>query len=211
MNVLIKALINFNLLFFKINEENKFNFIFLMNSENKNGQNSKCDNLLPIMKFNSIDESEKNEFELSNNYLENNNNKSDNCFNNNNLKFWLFIIILNIFLIIIIIIICLNLNKYEYEYKEDVNQYTFELLYYTDKDNETIRLFEYTFTQNISKMKINNETINPCERYFFENKGNHKVYLYIKKNEMKHMAFMFGDVKNLKSVLHFILILILIL
>ena len=45
------------------------------------------------MKFNSINQTEKNDIELSNIYLEKN-NKNDNCFNKNNHKFWLFIIIL---------------------------------------------------------------------------------------------------------------------
>jgi len=149
-----------------------------MNNENKNDRNSKYEYLSPIMKFNSISEAEKNEFELSNNYLENNNNKNYYYFNKNNLKFWLFIIILNIFLIIIIIIIFQNFYKYV---EENVYQYSFELLYYTDKNYEMISLFRNSFTNKIYKMMIDNKKIEPCSEYLFENKGNHTVYLYIKK------------------------------
>ena len=115
--------------FYNINKEKNYLFDIIfkkieskrLNSETKNGQNSKCEYLTPQMEFNSINETEKNEKELSYIYLENNDTKIDNCFNKNYLKFWLFIIILNIFLIIIIVIICLNLKKYEEKY-EDKNE-----------------------------------------------------------------------------------------
>jgi len=124
-------------------------------------------------------EFKKNEIELSQNYIDNtdNNDNKNNYIINNNLKFLSFIIILLLILVIIIILIICSKE----DNNENYNQYTFESVYYSDKDNEIIALIHPSFVDSIYKIEINNEEINPCSEYLFKNKGNHTVYFYIKK------------------------------
>ena len=167
----------------------------------KSNTNSKKEYLLTKNeKYFDFNEFQKDDIELINNDIENNdNNFNENTINNcikKNIKFLsiLIIIVLLISSLIIFLIIFL---------KEDVNQYSFELVYYTDKDNEKISLIHYSLVDSIYKMEINNEKINPCSEYLFKNKGNHKVYFYIKKEEIKTMSSMFYNINKLKSIIFY--------
>ena len=134
-------------------------------------KNSNSQNLLSQIELNVINEGQKDGNSLSNNYYEKNGNNNKNNNNCKSLKFWLFILIAIIIVIMIILIIYLYLNKDENEdeNKEDNIQYSFELIYYSDKDNETISLINSSFIESIYKMEINNETINPQSEYLFKN------------------------------------------
>ena len=207
--------------FFKINDINQDNLVKEFINEEKNGSydsffkkielknkkinknenDSKSEYLLTEKEINSINENE----EFSNNQKDNNDNNNRNIINIciNNLKLWIFIVLLIIILVIIIAIICLYLNKYENGNVEDINQCSFELVYYTDEDNEMIPLINSSFIDFMYKMEINNEKINPCYEYLFNNKGNHTVNMYFKKNDIKSMDSMFYRINKLKSIIFY--------
>ena len=110
---------------------------------NKNENDSKSEYLLADKEINSINENEDFSNKQKENF-DNNNNKNINNNYINNLKLWIFIVLL-IILVIIIVIIFLHLNKNENRNIEGINQYSFELVYYSEKDNETISLIKSSF------------------------------------------------------------------
>ena len=155
-----------------------------INSIDNNSSNLKSENFLSQKKLNSINEFELNDLEFSSNLIGNNNNYNLN--NKNKKKCWFFIAVIIILLLLIIIsIICLYLKKNEdkeEDKEEDINKYSFELVYYSDKNNEKISLIHNSLVDIIGKMEINKEIIKPCSEYIFKEKGSHTVYFYIKKN-----------------------------
>ena len=181
----------------------------LNNNQNKDDNIPKSEYLYPLMENNSINEVKKDGDDLSNNYIENiqNNNKNIiNCINKKSQKFLFLIILLLvfIFLITIILIICFNFKEDSNQYSNNYSkQYSFELVYYSDKDNENIKLINHSFIENIEKMEIDDEIIIPISEYNFIKKGNHKIYFNMKKNKINSMDSMFKDITKLKSIIFY--------
>ena len=132
-DTLVKEFLNeekndsFDKFFKKIELKNKKN--------NKNENDSKSEYLLADKEINSINENEDFSNKQKENF-DNNNNKNINNNYINNLKLWIFIVLL-IILVIIIVIIFLYVNKNENRNIEDINQYSFELVYYSEEDNQS--------------------------------------------------------------------------
>ena len=174
--------------FCKINDINEDTLVKEFLNEEKNDSFDKFFKKIELKnKKNNKNENEDFSNKQKENF-DNNNNKNINNNYINNLKLWTFIVLL-IILVIIIVIIFLHLNKNENRNIEDINQYSFELVYYSEEDNQTISLINSSFIDFIYKIEINNEKVNPCSEYLFKNKGNYTVHLYFKKNEIKSMDF----------------------
>ena len=155
------------------------------------------------MEMNSINEVQRDGIDLSNNYLENIQNNNKNIINGSNKKslkflFLIITIFLLVFLIIIILNICTNSKEDSIHYSK---QYSFKLVYYSDKDKMKITLFNSSFIKNIDKMEINGETIIPCSEYNFKKEGNHTIYFNIQKDKTFSMDSMFKNINNLISII----------
>ena len=175
----------------------------LNNNQNKDDNIPKSEYLYPLMEMNSINEVQKDGIDLSNNYLENIQNNNKNIINGSNKKslkflFLIITIFLLVFLIIIILNICTNSKEDSIHYSK---QYSFKLVYYSDKDNMKITLFNSSFIKNIDKMEINGETIIPCSEYNFKKEGNHTIYFNIQKDKTFSMDSMFKNINNLISII----------
>ena len=79
--------------------------------------------------------------------------------------------------------------------------YSFTATYYTDKDNETIKLIGHPDIYNIIKMKIGEEKLeNPPSNYNFSFAGNHTVDILINISEITSFENFFDNVTNLISI-----------
>ena len=142
------------------------------NNQNKDENNPKLEYLYPLMEMDSINDAQKDGIDSPNNYIENIQNNNINNFNftdKKSRKFLFLIILLLVFIfsITIIIIICSNSKE---DSNQNPKQYSFELVYYSDKDNDNITLINSSFIEIIVKMEINDEIVTPCSYYTFKKK-----------------------------------------
>jgi len=76
--------------------------------------------------------------------------------------------------------------------------YSFRATYYTDKDNQTIKLIGNPDIYKIIKMKIGEERlINPSSNYTFASAGNHTVDILMDISQITSFANFFNGVTNL--------------
>ena len=100
------------------------------------------------------------------------------------------IFIILIIALIICLIIFISRNKKNNQNKEDgkeenVNIYSFHLIYNSEFDNQTVELVNPLFIDKIDKMEINNTKIDPVSEYVFEINGV-MMYFFILKKRILH-------------------------
>ena len=103
--------------------------------------------------------------------------------------------IIEILIFSIIIILFFNLNKKEYNsydntleknsknsnniIPDEIINYSFKAIYNTNSTNESIKLIDSLYINNIKEISINNKKIKPCSNYTFPSIGNYKFNFII--------------------------------
>ena len=79
--------------------------------------------------------------------------------------------------------------------------YSFKAVYYSDKDNEVLKLIDSSYINKLAKIKINDTFIEPISEYTFKLKGEHQIYFYFMKNVINSLYSMFYNITRLKKIL----------
>ena len=80
-------------------------------------------------------------------------------------------------------------------------EYSFSATYYTETDNQTIKLIGHPDIHKIIKMKIGEKVLmNPPSNYAFPSAGNHTVDILIDLSQITSFANFFAHVTNLISI-----------
>ena len=111
----------------------------------------------------------------------------------------LLIIIASIILIIFFLIKTPNKSDIYEKYDKNSDEYIFKSIYYTDIDNEKIKLINDSYNDKIYKMEIDNQKIEFSSEFAFAEKGNHTILFFIKK-EIKSLAYMFNGCTKLIEI-----------
>ena len=96
---------------------------------------------------------------------------------------------------------CFKCKKDYVLYKRKCFAYSFEAAYFTDEDNQEIKLINLD-NNYIEKIIIDDEMVNASNTFTnitIEEKGNHKVYYFIINNPTS-FSYLFYDCKNILSV-----------
>ena len=111
----------------------------------------------------------------------------------------LLIIIASIILIIFFLIITPNKSDIYEKYDKNSDEYIFKSIYYTEIDNEKIKLINDSYNDIIYKMEIDNQKMEISSEFAFAEKGNHTILFFIKK-EIKTLAYMFNGCTKLIEI-----------
>ena len=92
---------------------------------------------------------------------------------------------------------CLVCNEDFALYNGSCIPYAFYATYYVDYFYENIKIFNEENINNLYKIKMENEIIEPISQHYFNNIKENKVYFYFYKNCSISLMNMFKDIKKL--------------
>ena len=81
----------------------------------------------------------------------------------------------------------------------DENDYSFKAIYHSDKDNENVPLIS-KIPGEITKMIIEEEEVEPCKEYTFQNSGTHIIYVLLDLSTSNSLSYMLQNIKKLDSI-----------
>jgi surface protein len=92
---------------------------------------------------------------------------------------------------------CLRCNLgYKLSGGKCIPNYSFKAIYFTNENNQNIKLINEDFKTGITEMIIDNNKVEVSNEFTFQKKGKHKVYFYI-ESQLENISEMFKDIKNM--------------